>query len=300
MSRLERVTPDLLRGLPLPALPAESDKNSRGRVLVVGGGAQVPGAALLVGHGALRAGAGKLQIATPKSYATALGLAMPEARVIPVAASRAGEISARADLADALAHADAVVIGPGMLDEDAASTLTARLAAAGSTAAFLVDAAALTGLAQGADISTLAGRLVLTPHAGEMARLLGIELEDVQADPVAAARRAATRWGAVVVIKGVETRILPPNGRAWLHDGGCHGLGASGSGDVLAGVIGGLLARGAPPATAALWGVWLHGAAGDALSRKVGPLGFLARELPGEIPGLLGVVASDPDQGTTP
>lgn len=294
MTGLDKVTPETLRGLPLPHLPRESDKNDRGRVLVVAGGAQVPGAAILVAHGALRAGAGKLQIAAPRDYATALGIAMPEARVIPVAASRSGDISARAELGDAVSGADAVIIGPGMMEEQAACALTARLAAVQSGASFLVDAAALTGLADGADISALAGRLVMTPHAGEMARLLQVEADEVQADPLAAARSAAATWGAVVVMKGVETHIVTPDGRAWLHDGGCHGLGASGSGDVLAGVIGGILARGAPPATAALWGVWLHGAAGEALSRKVGSLGFLARELPGEIPGLLDVVAGEP------
>ena len=296
MSGLGIVTPDLLRGLPLPALPKESDKNARGKILIVGGGEEVPGAALLCAHAALRAGAGKLQLAAPRSYAAALGLAMPEARVIPVAASKSGEISARADLGNAVGDADAVVVGPGMLDEKQAATLTARLGNASGAAAFIVDAAALTGLADGADISSLAGRLVLTPHAGEMARLLGIDAEAVRSAPLDAARRAAARWGAVVVMKGVATHVVSPDGRAWLHGGGCHGLGVSGSGDVLAGVIGGLLARGAPPATAALWGVWLHGAAGEALSDRIGPLGFLARELPGEIPRLLPGITGEPRQ----
>jgi hydroxyethylthiazole kinase-like uncharacterized protein yjeF len=294
MSSPERVTPQTLRGLPLPALPKESDKNARGRILVVGGGGQVPGAALLVAHGALRAGAGKIQIAAPESFATALGIVMPEARVIPVAASRSGEISPKAELSEAIDHADAVVIGPGMLDPGDAAALAARLAGAADAASFVVDAAALVGLSDGADISPLAGRLIMTPHAGEMASLLGLDLDAVQADPLAAARMAAGRWGAMVVMKGVATYIVSPDGRAWLHEGGCHGLGVSGSGDVLAGIIGGLLARGAPPATAAVWGVWLHGAAGEALSHKIGPLGFLARELPGEIPGLLDVIAGEP------
>lgn len=290
MSDLPRVTPDLLRTLPLPALPVESDKNARGRVLVVGGGEEVPGAALLAAHGAYRAGAGKVQIAAPKSYAAALGLAMPEARVLPVAATKAGEISAEADLEEPAANADAVIVGPGMLDEAAAGKLAVRLAKSRAGASFLLDAAALTAFGEEADLSGLEGRLVLPPHAGEMAKLLGVDVEQVRAAPLAAGREAARRFGAVVVMKGAETRIVTPDGTSWLFDGGCHGLGASGSGDVLAGVIGGLLARGAPPATAALWGVWLHGAAGEALSRKVGPLGFLARELPGEIPGLLHVV----------
>ena len=93
MSGLESVTPELLRGLPLPALPMESDKNARGRILIVGGSEEVPGAVLLAAHAALRAGAGKLQIAAPKSYAAALGVAMPEARVIPTAVSKSGGIS---------------------------------------------------------------------------------------------------------------------------------------------------------------------------------------------------------------
>jgi NAD(P)H-hydrate repair Nnr-like enzyme with NAD(P)H-hydrate dehydratase domain len=88
-------------------------------------------------------------------------------------------------------------------------------------------------------------------------------------------------------VKGAESRIVAPDGRAWLFTGGVPGLGVSGSGDVLAGIVGGLLARGAPPLTALLWAVWLHGEAGTALSKKVGPVGFLAREIADEVPGLL-------------
>jgi hydroxyethylthiazole kinase-like uncharacterized protein yjeF len=128
---------------------------------------------------------------------------------------------------------------------------------------------------------------VLTPHAGEMAALLDLSKPDVEADPVAAARTAAARFAAVVVMKGEVTHIVTPDGRAWRHDGGVVGLGTGGSGDVLAGLIGGLLARGAEPAQAAIWGVHVHGAAGEALTRRQGAVGFLARELPAEIPPIL-------------
>jgi NAD(P)H-hydrate repair Nnr-like enzyme with NAD(P)H-hydrate dehydratase domain len=120
-----------------------------------------------------------------------------------------------------------------------------------------------------------------------MASLLGCAPEDVDADPLAAGRACAARYHAFVLVKGVASHVVTPDGGAWLYSGGGPGLGVSGSGDTLAGIAGGLLARGADPLTALLWSVWLHGEAGRALSNKVGPLGFLAREIPGEIPALL-------------
>lgn len=293
MSLPRRLTREVLLGMPLPALPAQSDKNTRGRLLVVGGGAEVPGAAILSVLGALRAGAGKVQTVAGAAYAAQLACALPEARVIPVPTTDRGEICPSADLGSFAAQVDAVIVGPGMLEETGAATLAARLAAAAPDAAFLIDAAALTGLSGDANVSSLAGRLVITPHAGEMASFLGLEMETIQADPLAAARRAAANLGAVVVMKGVESHVVTPDGAAWLFDGGCRGLGVSGSGDVLAGVIGGLLARGASPLAATLWGVWLHGAAGCALSETIGPLGFLARELPGQVPALLSALSQE-------
>ena len=129
--------------------------------------------------------------------------------------------------------------------------------------------------------------MILTPHAGEMAGLTGVSKAHVEADPLGAAREAAQALGAVVAVKGQRTFIAAPDGRGWRHEGHAVGLATSGSGDVLAGVIAGLLARDASPEQAALWGVFLHQQAGQRLSERVGPLGFLARELAGEIPGLL-------------
>ncbi|HYE47669.1 MAG TPA: NAD(P)H-hydrate dehydratase [Caulobacter sp.] len=283
------LTPDLLAGWPLPAPPPGGDKEARGRVLIVGGGAQTPGAAILAGTGALRAGAGKLQLAAAIPWAQALAFAVPEARVVPVAATPEGEIAASAarTLNRLAGRADAVVIGPGMLDDTVACPLAARMVAAAPQATFVLDAAAVTGL--GPLLGRLAGKggqLVLTPHAGEMAALLGTDKAEILADPIGAGRRLSDALGAVVVMKGQTTHILAPD-RCWAHEGGVEGLGASGSGDVLAGLIGGLLARGAAPAQAACWGVALHGAAGRRLAETVGPLGFLAREIAGEVPRLL-------------
>jgi hydroxyethylthiazole kinase-like uncharacterized protein yjeF len=299
MSAAIEVTPELLRGWRPPRISEESDKEARGRVLVLAGGAQVAGATLLTAIAALRAGAGKLQVGAPRSLATALALAIPEARVFPAAESDDGELAPEAahDLADALARCDAAVLGPGMLDEGHAGELALRMAE-GEGPAMVVDAAAMLGLAADpARARPQRGRLVLTPHAGEMAALTRRSKAEVAADPLAAARGAAARLKAVVALKGAETFIVTPDGAAWRHRGQAVGLATSGSGDVLAGIIAGLMARGASPAQATVWGVHVHGQAGVRLARRIGRLGFLARELLEEIAPVLHELENDPAPG---
>jgi ADP-dependent NAD(P)H-hydrate dehydratase len=121
-----------------------------------------------------------------------------------------------------------------------------------------------------------------------MASLLDCDEDEIAADPLAAGRRAAQRYQAVTLMKGVQSHVVHPDGRAWKYKGGGPGLGVSGSGDVLAGIVGGLLASHADPLTALLWGVWLHGEAGARLGKRIGVRGYLARELPAEVPALLG------------
>jgi hydroxyethylthiazole kinase-like uncharacterized protein yjeF len=135
--------------------------------------------------------------------------------------------------------------------------------------------------------------VLLTPHAGELAGLTGAAKEAVNAAPEAAAREAAQRWQAIVALKGALTVIAAPDGRQWLHQGGNTGLAISGSGDVLAGLMAGLAARGATLEQAAAWGVALHAMAGEQLSLRHGPLGYLAREISAEVPALLRSLASD-------
>jgi len=275
------LTPEVLRAWPLPPIGPDADKEARGRVLVAGGAAQVAGAVLLAAVAALRAGAGKLQVAAPASFATHLALALPEGLVFAVPETSDGELAAEAadPLADAVERADALVIGPGLLDEAAAGELALRLMRSDGPP-MVVDAAAMPALARAPHRTrSHAGRLVLTPHAGEMAGLTGRSKDEVQADPLGVARDLAAELQAVVMLKGAETFIVSPDGRAWRNVGGCPGLATSGSGDVLSGVIGGFLARGAPPAQAACWGSFVHGASGRRLARRIAPLGFLAREL---------------------
>jgi NAD(P)H-hydrate repair Nnr-like enzyme with NAD(P)H-hydrate dehydratase domain len=128
---------------------------------------------------------------------------------------------------------------------------------------------------------------VLLPHAGELASLLDCEEEEIEREPVRSGLRAAELYRSIVLVKGVISHVVTPAGDSWTYDGGAPGLGVSGSGDVLAGIVGGLLARGAEPLNALLWAVWLHGEAGAQLARKVGAIGFLAREIADEVPGLM-------------
>ena len=295
MSRTRRateVTRALLRRISLPRPDAEGDKDSRGRVLAVGGSAETPGAILLAGVAALRTGAGKLQLASVTSVAAALGVAVPESLVVALAETRGGEISGDASaraLRDRAAHVDALLIGPGMGSERAARALVRGVVRRlGEEATLVLDAAAVTALHDDDDaLLELHGRAVLTPHAGEMATLLGIEKKDVESNPAETARDASARFGAVVALKGPESWIAEPDGTLYHYAGGSVGLATSGSGDTLAGIIAGLAARGASAVQSAIWGAYLHGAAGEALARRIGPIGYLARELLDEVPGAM-------------
>lgn len=275
---------------PLPEHGDGTDKNSRGRVLAIGGSAVVPGAIGLTAEAAFRAGAGKVRIATIGEAAIPLGVRMPEAGIVALPTSD-GEIDPSACdlLVGEAERTDCVILGPAIGSRDRAALLGQELLRhARQDLSIVLDAASVACAGKQADlIRAHGGRVVMTPHHGEMASCVDCEEEAVAADPERTACRAAERFGAVVVLKSSRTVIAAPGCEPLLYAGGGVGLATGGSGDVLAGVIGGLLSRGAAPFVAACWGVWLHGEAGAALAGKVGRIGFLARELPAEIPGLM-------------
>jgi hydroxyethylthiazole kinase-like uncharacterized protein yjeF len=180
------------------------------------------------------------------------------------------------------------MIGCGLQHGPPLEALLDALLAACLGKPLILDAAVLGSLAPRAEtLRAWKGDSILLPHAREMARLLECEAEEVTADPRAAAARAAETFGSVAVIKGQYSYVAHPDGRAFRFTGGGVGLATSGSGDALAGIVGGLCARGADPLTAALWGIHLHGEAGRILAKKVGRIGFLAREILDEVPRLL-------------
>lgn len=236
----------------------------------------MPGAAILAATAALRAGAGKLQIGVPAPVSVAVAVAVPEALVVGFDESEKGapDASSVDRIAERARKADAFVIGPGMTQGEVTNDFV-RAVLERTKTAVVVDAAALFALRSGAKSRR---SLILTPHAGEMATMLDVAREEVEADPFGYAVTASRAFDAVVVMKGETTYVTAPDGTAYVNTDGDIGLATSGSGDTLAGIIGGLLARGLDPARAAAWGVALHARAGKTLSRKMG-MGFLAREL---------------------
>lgn len=299
------ITPSLLRDWPLPS--AGADKYSRGAVLVIGGARRTPGAALLAGTAALRAGAGRLTLAVAESVAVQLAVTLPEAGVVGLPESGGGSVGASGlkALAEDLDAADAVLIGPGLDDIDETEALLRELlrreaerdsgagggrgSGSGSgRGTVILDAFALGCLPRLMDeLEPWAGRLILTPNPHEAGILLGRDTDNLAADVV----EIAEKYRAVVTCQGVIAR--PPGADApegadrWEITTGYGGLGTSGSGDILAGAIAGLRARGTTDAQAACWGTHLHAAAADRLASRMGSLGFLARELADELPPLM-------------
>jgi ADP-dependent NAD(P)H-hydrate dehydratase len=244
---------------PLPD-DADGDKHRRGTVLVIGGSERTPGAVILAGVAALRVGAGRLQIATVERCVLTVAARVPEALVMPT--------DDTAGLGELVDGADAIVIGPGLID----AALTASLVAmvfqrARPDAPVVVDAAALDELARGAH--PVPDSLILTPNDHELRGLVG----DDDAQPHITAAR---RHRAAVVTTGMVT---DPIGRTWRDPQRVCGLGTSGSGDVLAGAAAGMAARCGEPTAAACWAALAHRAAGRALADRIAPSGYLASEL---------------------
>jgi ADP-dependent NAD(P)H-hydrate dehydratase len=285
------VTPQVLRGWALPE--PTGGKNARGSILVIGGSSETLGAVLLAAEAALRAGAGKLQVATAESVAPFAATALPEALVRALPQSDSGAIRAEgADVVRELAEsADAVLLGPGMKDEEETRGFGDRLLPhlEGPVALDALGLASVT-----ADVSCLKhfdARVVLTPNPTELAIALHRDEQEIDDDPAAGALELAGRASAVVGLGGATSWIAAPDQRLWRDDSGGAGLGVSGSGDVRAGIVAGLLARGADPLQAAVWAAHLHGRAGERLAATVGRLGFLARELPAQVPAVIDEIA---------
>jgi ADP-dependent NAD(P)H-hydrate dehydratase len=283
MPEPDLVTPELLREWPLPD-PAGS-KKSRGQLVVIGGAARTPGAVVLGGLAALRVGAGHVQLALASTVAPAVAATFPEAGVISLPETGSGSIEGRraADAcAEAVAGADAVLVGPGLDDPgEAAALVDALLGLLGDETALVLDAFALGVLPDFRDrIRERGARIVLTPNLDELRRLL--ERDD--APEPKDVPDAADRYRCCVTAQGV---VADREDRGWRVPLGHPGLATAGSGDVLAGLVVGLLARGAEPAQAACWGTYLHAMAGERLASAVGEVGFLARELVDQVPAVL-------------
>lgn len=262
----------------LPKRKRNSNKGSYGNVGVLGGAAQMTGAAVIAARAALLSGAGRIYAGLLAAHAPKFDVMVPELMV------RAAE-----DIFE-LPDLDCLVVGPGMGQSDHAKALLARALA--SKATLLLDADALNLLATDEDLQTQCRTRqvvnIVTPHPGEAARILSCSVAEIQSDRVAAALEIAKQYHAATVLKGCGTVIAMPNGDWYINHSGNPGLASAGMGDALAGIIAALIAQGLSPEQAVLLGVYVHGAAADALvEHGIGPIGLTASEVMMEVRRIL-------------
>jgi hydroxyethylthiazole kinase-like uncharacterized protein yjeF len=261
----------------------------RGRVLVVGGSRETAGSVALAGEAVLRAGAGKVTLATVESAIGHLGAAIPESRACGLPESSTGLLDERASdrIVELSRECDVLQVGTGLTNPDHSRRLLASVIPRLDVCVVLdaLASAYLTGNVGG--VSHLGGRAILTVNPVELAHVAGATVAEIRDHPVAAAALVAEKSNCTVVCGGRHKWIVDPGGRAWQVQGDTPGLGISGSGDVQAGLVSGLWARGAERDQAAVWGGWLHARAGARLEADVGTLGYLARELAALVPGIV-------------
>ncbi len=277
----------------LPPRSPDANKGTFGRVLIAAGSRRYTGAATLSALAALRSGAGLSTLACPASVQAMLAGGLREVTFLPLPESGEGVLD-RAAARQVLKHIKgyrALLVGPGLTDTaDARAFLETLLRGlprheGGWPTALVLDADALNILARGRNWSRgLRLPAVLTPHPGEMARLLGRDIAGVQADRLACAVQAAHRWGQVVVLKGANTIVAAPDGRARICSIATPALATAGTGDVLAGAIAGLIGQGMAPFDAATAAVWVHARAGQRLSERMGDRGVIAGDVMAELP----------------
>lgn len=258
----------------LPRRPATVHKGVLGWVHLVGGSAEYPGAMVLAAEGATRSGVGGVQVMTVPASAAAIAARMPEVIV-------RDHYSADWDIP---ADASAVVVGPGLGRDPEARRLVARLLRE-TPVPLVLDADAIGLLAGRPEVVRSCPQpVVMTPHPGELAELMGVDVAEIKQDRLGHAVQAAEQTGAVVVLKGAGTWVVQAGQPAWLNLTGNPGLACGGSGDVLAGLLGGLLAQGIPADQAARAAVWLHGVAGDIAALRLTQAAMNASDLAAALP----------------
>lgn len=263
---------------------AESYKGDFGHVAVLAGSPSMPGAAILAARGAMKAGAGRLSAALPSAVRTPFIAQLPESMLIPVSDGENGCVALENIKALSEFAADSWLIGPGMGRDPQTLEMIREFLPLLRTPAVL-DADALFAVCGHLRLLKKANApLVITPHPGEMAKLLGVSVNDVQANRVAVAEGFAKQTNVVVVLKGAGTVIATPEGRIFVNETGNPGMATGGSGDVLAGMVATLLAQGMVPAVAAACAVWLHGRAGDIAVERGGVAGLLAGDIAEAVP----------------
>jgi NAD(P)H-hydrate epimerase len=298
---LELMTSAWARGA-LPRRPAAAHKGDFGRTMVVAGSTNYVGAAYLAATAATRVGAGLVTIALPESLQAAVAAKATEPTYLPLPESSPGQLDPRGSealITESLDRYGALLVGCGLGQAPATKELVERLLCSGGPLpGTVVDADGLNLLASG----TAGGRpwwervsekAIITPHAGEMARLTGESTATIQSDRVGQALLWAERWNKVTVLKGAHTVVGLPSGRAYMSPYSNPGLASAGTGDVLAGAVAGLLSQGLGLEEAAALGVFLHGEAGERVRAELGDTGMIATDLLGALPHVIRELRAD-------
>jgi len=265
----------------LPARPPDAHKGTFGHAAIIAGSVGMTGAAAMAGMAAVRIGAGLVTLGVPESLNDILEAKVTEVMTVPMPETQARSFS-RAAVPKALElieRCDAVAIGPG-IGRNGETVAFVRELLPKIKVPMVIDADGLNAVAE--DVSVLAklkAPTIISPHPGEMARLVGTTVETVQSNRLKAARDAAERFGVVVVLKGAGTVTAAPDGEAWINTTGSVALATGGTGDVLTGAIVGLLAQGRRPLDAAICAVYIHGRAGEIAEEEIGSAGAAATDL---------------------
>ncbi len=271
----------------LPIRPADSHKGTFGNVLTIAGSLGMMGAAVLASKTALRAGAGRSVLATPASLVAHLPPQELVCRALPETSSGTIGHDAMAAIEAELKNADAVVLGPGISQNEDTVRLVQELVKQIDKPC-IIDADGLNAIANNpACWPCDAGHFVVTPHPKERSRLLGSSTAENQSNRIAAAQKAAAKFGCVVVLKGARTIVASKDQEVFINPTGNAGMATAGTGDVLSGLIGGLLAQGVEPLSAAVAGTYIHGAAGDLAAEELGEDGTIAGDLITFVPPVL-------------
>ena len=277
------LTKELVKAL-LPDRPKNAHKGSAGRVMVVAGSCGYVGAAALSSFAAVKGGAGLVTLLTPENTREILAIKLTEVMVkgLPVSNDRLVMEEAMEVVSEALEKADVLAIGPGFgVSEETGSLIREILVT--TAVPCVIDADAITALKDHTELlSHMLAEKVLTPHPGEMARITGIRISEIEKNRVEVARLYAEKWQAVIVLKGAPTVIALPDGTVYLNTTGTPAMATGGSGDVLTGLIAALIGQGLTVADAAVSGVYLHGLAGELAAK--GSVGLAASELLAMIP----------------
>jgi len=301
--KIHWIEPGEFRALPL-SRDMSANKGTYGHALIVAGSLGKSGAAILSARGTLRSGAGLVTVATPQSVQPVVAAGMPEMMTVPLAATEAGTASLRSSdygrFEDLVRGKSVLAIGPG-LSMQIETQQFIRSVVSETEIPIILDADGLNAYDGMADHlnERRAPALAITPHPGEMARLLGVTVKDVQARRLEIALEAAGRWRANVILKGFHTILATPSGHAYVNTTGNPGMATGGTGDVLTGILSGLTAQFGIEDWARVLslGVYLHGLAGDIAASRVGQAPLIASDLVESIPDAYGRILAEWEHG---